>query len=226
MKSEILEKEFGTWLPFMDRNNLTLLYDKYINELEVLYENTTCYPSIDKIFRAFRETDYDNCSCVLIGMDPYPGVYKNIPSACGLSFATENGFINPSLSIILDSLINNGLRNPNDPKDGRELINWSKQGMLLLNAALSVEAGKPGSHMRFWNDWTTHFITALSRQRKDIIFILLGENAKSFKPYIISDNYIEGPHPMVDRYRPSEKMFEKAQIFKKLNNKLQKKIIY
>lgn len=223
---EQLIKEFDTWSSFIDQSGLSLEYENLLNNIDVLYENSTCFPEKDKIFRAFRETSYDNCNCVLLGMDPYPGVYNDIPSACGLSFATENNYINPSLRIMLNNLVEDGLRNKSNTFKGTELLNWAKQGMLLLNTALTIQKGLTGSHLNVWKYWTEYFITHLSKKRPDIIWILLGNDAKSFKKFIISENVIEAPHPMTDIYKASEKPYSNAHVFIQLNNKLKRKIIF
>ena len=223
---EELKKEFESWEQFIDHSNLSIEYDIMLSKIDLLYENNECFPEKSKIFRAFRETTYDNCSCVLLGMDPYPGVYKGVPSACGLSFATENGYINPSLRIIFENLIEDGLKNQKDNLSGTELINWAKQGMLLLNTALTIQKGISGSHLKVWKEWTEIFITSLSKKRPDIIWVLLGNDAKKFKNCIISENIIEAPHPMTNIYQSPNKPFSNEHVFLELNKKLKRKIIF
>lgn len=223
---EKLKEEFESWYHIIENSNLSIEYEEIMSKLDVLYENSTCLPEKSKIFRAFRETDYDDCSCVLLGMDPYPGIYNGQPSACGLSFATENGYINPSLRIILQNLIEDGLRNSSDPLSGKELINWAKQGMLLLNSALTIEKGISGSHLKVWSEWTKMFITILSKKRPEIIWVLLGRDAEKFKQYIISENVIIAPHPMTNIYQAPNKPFSNQHVFLELNKKLKRKIIF
>ena len=72
--------------------------------MEVLYENSTVFPLRENVFRIFRECAYKDIKVVMLGQDPFPNKYKDIPSACGVAFATENGYINPSLRIIIKEL--------------------------------------------------------------------------------------------------------------------------
>ena len=223
---EKIKNEFQSWSNFIDQVGLSIEYEELMRNIDILYENSECYPIKSKIFRAFKETDYDKCSCVLLGMDPYPGIYNGEPSACGLSFATENGYINPSLRIILEILVEDGLRNKHDSFKGEELIKWAHQGMLLLNSALTIQKGISGSHLNVWKRWTEIFITALSKKRPDIVWVLLGRDAESFKKYIISENVIIAPHPMTHVYQSPKKPFGNVHVFLELNKKLKQKIVF
>ena len=85
-----------------------------LKKVEDEYSKKTIYPKQSEIFNAFRKTSYKDTKVVILAMDPYPGVYKNNPSACGVAFATENGYINPSLKIIFEEL----------KRDLFDYVNW------------------------------------------------------------------------------------------------------
>lgn len=139
---------------------------------------------------------------------PYPNIYKEEPSACGLSFVTENGYTNPSLRILCKCLN----IEPSEFK-GKMLSN----GVLLLNSALSLEKGKSGSHLKLWALFTRLLIDFISFERKDIIWILLGRDAQKFKPYIANkDNIVEAPHPISYVYKGDTEYTELKELFKKL----------
>lgn len=145
---------FETWVePLMDAGCLDLL-DGILNYLDVLYENTTVFPSKQNIFRAFRETPYESTKAILLGQDPYHDIKNGIPNACGLSFITESGYIPPSLSNMYkelesdDTLKRKGNnRHPYTAKS-YPFKEWTKQGVLMLNAFLTVEKGSPNSHFK------------------------------------------------------------------------------
>jgi len=188
----------------------------------VLYENTTVYPTKDKIFRAFKECDFKNVSTVIIGQDVYPGVYKGSPSACGLCFATENGYMNPSLRIITKELVNCGYIDAIDSVHmHRRLTKLPQQGVLMLNAALTVEAGKAGSHLKVWRAFIECLITQLSKAKPDLVYLLMGKEAQQLNKFIISGNIIETVHPMVDVYS-GKNNFVGSKCFVEINKILEK----
>ncbi|SCA63064.1 Uracil-DNA glycosylase [Chlamydiales bacterium SCGC AG-110-M15] len=140
------------------------------NELNL--ENTV-YPSTDLIFEALNETPFDQTSVVIMGQDPYHGKGQ----AHGLSFSVQKGLkIPPSLQNIYKELYND-LKIP--PPNHGTLISWAKQGVLLLNATLTVRAGEPKSHFgQGWEKFTDAIISKLAMKKDPIIFVLWGQSAK------------------------------------------------
>lgn len=137
---------------------------------------------------------YDECRVVLLGQDPYP--QKGV--ATGLAFGNKIGTvkISPSLQVLKESVIDYTKYHSN-PKFDITLEDWAKQGVLLLNSALTVEVNKPQSHTLLWRPFIADLLNKLSNYRSGIVYILLGKQAQSFKPYINSKfNYIlEEQHP-------------------------------
>jgi len=203
---------FQSWNKIID-NELEQELGKIIKDLRVEYYTKKVYPDKFNIFRAFREVNIDECNAVLIGMDPYHNIYNNQPSACGLSFVTENGFINPSLRILSESLN----INPNDFKDF-----MLSRKVLLLNTYLTVEQGKPGSHRNIWSKFSKMLINKISRNRTDLNWILLGNDAKALKSEIISGNIHYSIHPAAYIYKsqadinPNMKYKELKNVWKDL----------
>jgi uracil-DNA glycosylase len=149
---------------------------------------------------------------------PYHNKYKDVPSACGVAFATENGFINPSLKIIFKELSRSGYSIYGNPVvQGKKLIDWCNQGVLLLNTALTVEEGKPGSHSKLWSRFTNSFIATLSREKRDLVWLLMGKHAQVYKENIISGEVIETVHPMVDVYG-GKNVFVGSNVFIQIND--------
>jgi uracil-DNA glycosylase len=150
------------------------------------------YPLGPDIFRAFEFTPFDNVKVVILGQDPY----HNPGEAMGLSFSVPEGIkIPPSLKNIYKEIKEDlGLE---VPQHG-DLTYWAKQGVFLLNAMLTVEKNKAGSHKDIgWQIFTNAVIQTLSAQKNKLVFMLWGNFAKSKKELIDSSKHLvlEAAHP-------------------------------
>ena len=156
------------------------------------YATTTCYPSGKLIFNAFNLCPFDKVKVVIIGQDPYhePG------QAHGLSFSVCDGVpFPPSLQNIFKE-IEQDLGTP-IPMTGN-LTRWAEQGVLLLNATLTVRAHQAASHQRRgWEEFTDAAIKALNADRNNLVFILWGGYARSKAPLIDSSRHLilQSVHP-------------------------------
>ena len=155
------------------------------------YATKVCYPAYNNIFNALRYTDYNEVKVVILGQDPYHGENE----AHGLSFSVHDDVKRPpSLNNIFKEL-NDDLgivRNHND------LTGWAKQGVLLLNAIMSVEKDKPLSHKdQGWEIFTDTIISKLNERKEPIVFVLWGGFARSKKSLITNHTHhiIEAVHP-------------------------------
>ncbi len=151
------------------------------------------YPKGSLIFNAFNITPFEKVSVVIIGQDPYHG--KN--QAHGLSFSVPKGMkAPPSLVNIFKELKNDvGLTIDNNNGD---LTSWAKQGVLLLNAALTVRAGEPFSHAKYgWADFTDAVIKKISDEKEGVVFILWGKFAQQKQSMIDEGKHfiLTSPHP-------------------------------
>jgi uracil-DNA glycosylase len=156
------------------------------------YQSATVYPNPKQIFRAFDETPFDSVKVVILGQDPYHGAGQ----ANGLCFAVNPGVRPPpSLQNIFKELESDlGHAVSLDPDLGR----WAKQGVLLLNATLTVRSASPGSHQgKGWEQFTDAAIKRLNDEREGIVFILWGNYAKQKGAHIDRTKHfvIESPHP-------------------------------
>ncbi|MBP5177500.1 MAG: uracil-DNA glycosylase [Clostridia bacterium] len=156
------------------------------------YSSHYVYPPMALIFNAFYLTPYDSVKAVILGQDPY----HEYGQAHGLSFSVTKGTpLPPSLKNIYKELktdlgIDNGLIG--------DLTPWAKQGVLLLNATLTVRDGQANSHANCgWGQFTDEVIRLLSAREKPIVFILWGANARSKKQLIDTTRHfiVESPHP-------------------------------
>ncbi len=155
------------------------------------YKNKTIFPPYENIFDALRFTDYDNVKVVILGQDPYHGLGE----AHGLSFSVHNGVkMPPSLLNIFKELKSDlGIS-----RTSTDLTDWAKEGVLLLNSIMTVEADKPLSHKnKGWEIFTDNIIRYLNDRDKPIVFILWGNFARSKKVLITNPIHkiIESAHP-------------------------------
>ena len=150
------------------------------------------YPPASRIFSAFNNTPFDKVKVVIIGQDPYHGEGQ----ANGLCFSVSNGVSQPpSLQNIFKEL-NTDLGIP-IPKTGN-LEPWAKQGVLLLNATLTVRANQAGSHQKMgWENFTDAVIRNLSEKRKGLVFLLWGKFAQAKEILIDKSKHhiLKAPHP-------------------------------
>ena len=137
------------------------------------YKTHTCYPPGKQIFAAFDHSHFDNTKVVIIGQDPYHGPRQ----ANGLCFSVRNGIPHPPSLINIFKEIEQDLNLPY-PNSGN-LESWADQGVLLLNATLSVRQHNAGSHQgKGWEQFTDAVIRILSEQKSGLVFLLWGGIAK------------------------------------------------
>lgn len=167
----------------------------YINLREFLkseYKNNKIYPPMNDIFNALRYTEYNNVKAVILGQDPYHGFGQ----AHGLCFSVQEGVpCPPSLNNIFKEL-SQDLNLP-IPKSGY-LKKWASEGVLLLNAILTVRESQPMSHKgKGWEIFTDKIISALNEREKPLVFILWGANAKQKVSLITNSQHLilTAPHP-------------------------------
>ena len=183
----------GSW-----KKQLINEFDKdYMKSLSIHLRNEKklgkdIYPPSHLIFNAFSLTKFDDVKIVIIGQDPYHGYGQ----AHGLSFSVEQGTkVPPSLQNIYKELYNDiGIP---IPRHGN-LSKWADQGVLLLNAILTVESGKPGSHANYgWELFTTAVLQILNQKKKKIVYILWGQKAQEKCTFINAEDnlIIRSPHP-------------------------------
>ncbi|ENW31760.1 uracil-DNA glycosylase [Acinetobacter lwoffii] len=173
------------------------------------------YPPNHLIFNALNTTPLDRVKVVILGQDPYHGPNQ----AHGLSFSVQKGVaLPPSLRNIFHEL--HADVEVERPKHG-DLTHWAEQGVLLLNAVLTVEAGQPTSHQkRGWEEFTDHVIDVLNEQREHIVFILWGAYAQRKGQRINQDKHLvlKAAHP--SPLAANRGGFFGCKVFSKSNNYL------
>lgn len=178
-----LSSIFEKWLDFIDEDDLL----KYRNMLmQCTLNNIPIEPAPAKVFRCFKCTKAENLKVVILGQDPYFD-----GSATGLAFANdvhkeEFKSLSPSLKVIRDSVFSL-VDSKELPIFDPSLESWAEQGILLLNSALTVRRGEPGSHMKAWRPFVERLLTAISG-KTNACFLLFGKTAWSFKDCIFEND--------------------------------------
>ncbi len=163
------------------------------------YLSQTIFPKPKNVFAAFEACPFGDVKVVILGQDPYHGIGQ----ATGLSFAVpETVPLPPSLQNIFKEIESDFAEQDAEqsikPVQNGDLTRWAKQGVLLLNATLTVRASTPGSHQkRGWEEFTDAVIKALSDQREGIVFMLWGNYAKNKGAHIDRTKHLvlEAAHP-------------------------------
>lgn len=186
-------------------------FTELMNFVDTAYSSTTVYPSKDKIFEAFNLAPFNKVKVIILGQDPY----HEPDQAQGLCF-----YVPPSVKAP-PSLKNIAKELGKMP----DLLSWANQGVLLLNATLTVEAHKAGSHQKKgWEEFTDAAIKALADKRENLVFILWGAYAQKKGAFIDRSRHlvIESAHPSPLSARRG---FFGSQPFSKANAYLNEKNI-
>ncbi len=167
-------------------------YLKLREFLKSEYGTHQVYPPMEHIFRALKETPYDKVKAVILGQDPYhePG------QAQGLCFSVPEGVKQPPslVNIFKEMQADLGVR----PPSHGNLLTWAHQGVLLLNAVLTVREHEANSHKnKGWEQFTDRVISLLNDREDPVVFILWGANAKAKASLITNDRHciLTGAHP-------------------------------
>jgi len=177
------------------------------------YNSFTVYPPGQLIFNAFDKCTFENTKVVILGQDPYhePG------QAHGLCFSVREGVaFPPSLINIFKEIHNDlGISKP----DSGNLERWAEQGVLLLNATLTVRAGQAGSHQnKGWEQFTDEVVRLIAKEKSHVVFILWGSYAQKKGATINKTKHLvlESPHPSplsASRGFFGNKHFSKANVY-------------
>lgn len=179
-----IDDYFGDWMKVLDKTETM----KIMGWLRTINQSTLC-PSIRNVFKAFKLCPYNECRIVFIGCDPYPqkGVAQGV--LFGNSSQTPEDKLSPSLQVIKESVINFEIPHNLITFDPT-LESWAKQGILMINSALTTEIGKVGVHTMKWRPFMVAFLKQMSLINPGIIYVLFGSQAQILEPYIGKNNYI------------------------------------
>ena len=176
MTEEQIKSAVDTWYPLLYKFMSSSTMDNILKTtvLEPKRKGKIVYPEVSKIFRCFKECEYQNLKLVWVGQDPYHN-----GQATGLCMAMNplENKVPKSLKILMKQLEDEF---PEAEPD-YSFVSWAKQGMLLINTAITVEAELPGIHLNYWKPFSEYLFKELSEHNTGIIYILLGKKAVEYK---------------------------------------------
>ena len=212
-----IEEYFGDWMKVLDKTEAM----KIMGWLRTVNPNTLC-PTLPNVFRAFKLCSYNKLRCVMLFQDPYPQQINGIPVATGIAIGnskdTPEDKLSPSLQVVKESAINYEI--PHNPLVfDNTLESWAKQGILMINSALTCEVNRVGSHVNEWRPFVSKLLKNLSTRETGIIYVLFGRQAQTLKPYIDEryNDIIEIEHPA---FFARTNQIMPYSVFEKINNLL------
>lgn len=182
----------SSWKPYLETDFNKPYFKDLVDFIKSEYKKHTCFPPGHLIFSAFDNCKFDDLKVVIIGQDPYHGVGQ----ANGLCFSVKDDIAHPPSLINIFKEIEADIGTPY-PKSGN-LEHWANQGVLLLNATLTVRAHQAGSHQnKGWEQFTDAVIKTISENKKDVVFLLWGGFAKKKTKLIDSNKHhiLTSGHP-------------------------------
>lgn len=210
-----IEEYFEDWMRVIDKPEAM----KIMGWLKTVNPNTLC-PALPNVFRAFKLCSLKDCRVVMIGMDPYPDKFMGKPRATGILFGNNKDVpedkLSPSLQVVKESAINFEIPH-NIITFDQTLESWAKQGILMINSALTCELNKVGSHVNQWRPFVSKLLKNLSERETGIVYILFGRQAQTLKPYINEryNDIIEIEHPA---YFAGSNKIMPYSVFRQMND--------
>ena len=183
-----------TWTDVLGQEKLQPYFQETLNFVRNERESgKIIYPPAADVFNAFKYTEFSDVNVVILGQDPYHGPNQ----AHGLCFSVLPGVATPPSLVNIYKELKRDIPEFEIPAHGY-LLSWAKQGVLLLNTVLTVEAGKAHSHAKTgWEQFTDRVIAALNEHREGIVFLLWGSHAQKKGQYIDRNKHhvLMAPHP-------------------------------
>lgn len=181
-----------SWKNILQHEFKKSYFEKLTDFVKEEYRNYQCFPKGEDIFAAFDFCSFEHVKVVILGQDPYHGENQ----ANGLCFSVQDGIKTPPSLVNIFKEISSDL-GKEIPKTGN-LERWAKQGVLLLNATLTVRANEAGSHQKKgWETFTDAVIKEISEKKEKVVFLLWGKFAESKVVLINKEKHkiFKAPHP-------------------------------
>lgn len=203
------------WIQHLDKFLSSATFEDIVERAIKMVQNGRRFtPEMSYWFRAFEVVEMKDVKVVILGQDPYP----QLGVADGIAFSSSRkSNIPSSLDFIFDALEREYGEVNKDP----DLTRWCKQGVLMLNCALTTEVNKVGSHYHLWYKFIGYILHTLATTKEDVLFVFMGTEAGYFKKFIHNKDFIKAMHPNVARYRGG--VWEHDNLFSKINNWLASK---
>lgn len=181
-----LQEYFKDWLRVIDIKEMMLALSKV--------DKARIEPAFSDIFKAFTLCSFDELKVIMLGQDPYP--QKGVST--GIAFGNKKGTteLSPSLQILKEACIDYTVPHYSVEFD-ETLESWGKQGVLLLNSALTVVTNKPNSNAMIWRPFISKMLQNCSKMETGLVYVLFGNQAQTFEPYIDKrfNDVIKVQHP-------------------------------
>lgn len=210
-----LEEYFGDWIRVINQKELNTV----IGTMNRIYSSKKVCPAAENVFRAFDLCPYNELKVVFVGQDPYP--QKDV--ATGILFGNKADVpedeLSPSLKVVKEAAVNFEVPHNSIIFD-QTLESWARQGILMINSALTVEMNKVGSHTMLWRPFISSLLKNISETNPGLIYVLFGSQAGTFQPYIKTGTVIKVPHPAYNA-RTETKM--NPELFTDINRELKSK---
>lgn len=173
-----------------EKLKILIFSNKYQTMIEQIYKNVNTVPSKNNLFRAFELSPLSKTKVVIVGQDPY--YIKGM--ADGLAFSTNLNIMPKSLKNIFWEIKN---EYPNIKLNSYSLVEWAKQGVLLLNAILTTEVNKPLIHKQYWSTFILDIINLINCYKENVVFVLWGKEAQKLSNFINKEKHkiLFSPHP-------------------------------
>lgn len=186
---------------FLNSDDFTVILDKL--HQEVINEKRFT-PGLKHVFSAFEKCPFETTKVIFIGQDPYftLGVADGMAFSCSLT-----GKPQPSLKYMFQAIEENVKfedRESAELEQNPDLTRWANQGVLLLNSAFTTQIGKPATHYDIWKDFIVYVIDTLCSKKNNLIFVLMGKQAESFKHYIHNQQVVCVSHPASAAYQKAQ----------------------
>lgn len=218
-------KSSGVWNDILKGFLLSNDFDNVIETLQKLVEEGERFtPPLKSVFRAFEECPVSKLKVIVVGQDPYPqlGVADGISFSCGNTLKKE-----ASLRYIHDAIARTVYGNKDLSKDmNPDLVEWSRQGVLMLNTSLTTEVGKIGKHFHIWKPFVNYLIDMLNyistKNNEPYVWVFLGKKAQEFEDLLHpSQIIIRASHPASAAYA-KQKEWDCNDLFNRVNTELEK----
>lgn len=193
--------------PFINGLDFDLIVERLVSLVNAERRFT---PRFKDIFNGFKECNYSDLKCIIVGQDPYPqlGVADGIAFSC-----SRKGKAEKSLQYINKAI----------DTDHTDLRCWANQGVLLINTAFTCEVNSIGSHYDLWKPFSRYIFENINRHKKNIPVILMGKKAEAWETMLNNQKIYKVTHPASAAYRGGE--WDCNDVFNKVNQELEKQDI-
>ena len=193
--------------PFINGLDFDLIVERLVSLVNAERRFT---PRFKDIFNGFKECNYSDLKCIIVGQDPYPqlGVADGIAFSCSRKGKAEKSlqYINKAIGT-----------------DHTDLRCWANQGVLLINTAFTCEVNSIGSHYDLWKPFSRYIFENINRHKKNIPVILMGKKAEAWETMLNNQKIYKVTHPASAAYRGGE--WDCKKVFNKVNQELEKQDI-